>query len=900
MHRVFRIIHLVICLALIAHLLVAAFPAAAQDGGEEAFIAGLLPRLSPEAKIGQLFIVAFAGDNTALTSDIANLIRNYEVGGVVLSSDLNNLNSTGDAPIRLAGLTRQLQSLARTTVADPFVPLFVALRQNGDGTPNSEIVKGLTAVPGYMALGATWSPAQAETVGKIMGQELAAMGVNLLLGPVLDVRTQPSTSLFDPGVNLFGGDPYWVGVLGEAYARGLRAGAAERLAVTAEHFPGQGNLDDASFTVDRSLSDLAKIDLPPFERVMLNPTGTDRPLADALLTTNIRYRGFGGNIRERTAPISLDGVALQNLLQVPSVQAWRENGGLLISDAPGSLTAREYYSITTSGSYSVTRAALDAFQAGNDVLILDNLTPGQEAAQVRDVIAAFRQKYSTDPVFQQRVDSVVQRVLRLKYRLYPGYDFNQATVPLNAVEDQVNTGGPAVQQIAQEAVTLLWPPPDQIGTQRPGPDDTFLIAVDERRQRDCPTCPVVPTLSLAEVAQSLSRRYGVPTENITTTTYSALKDYLRGLDGAPDLTPDFESVGWIILAQQALNTTAREADAAQLLLDQRADLLAGKRVIGFMFGPPQGMTAQQLSRTDAWYVLYGKLTPNIEAAMQVLSGEQVPPGQSPVNLSDFGYDLTIQTEPEPDQVIALRVGEEAVPGQPTPAPVTLRVGDTARLNAGTIVDRNGHPVPDGTPVRFYIQADDAIAPVVQEAKTVNGVARTDLVLEKEGRLLIRAVSEPALTSTLLQVTISESGAVVATVAPTPTPTVTPIPTPTRTPTLTPTPTPTPTPSPMEAFLTRKPQNARWGELWLALSGCAVLSIGAYYLVHKRRADLGRALRAALWTAAGGLLGYVYFSLGWPGTEALRALFNAWAVLVMVFAGGILPLLYWVRVGPGER
>ena len=309
----------------------------------------------------------------------------------------------------------------------------MALRQDGDGPPNSEILNGLTPAPSYMALGATWNPANSKAVGQIVGQELSAMGVNLLLGPSLDVRTQPSTSVFDPGVNVFGGDPHWTGVMGDAYARGLQAGSAGRLAVTAKHFPGQGSLNDASFTIDRSLDDLKKIDLPPFERLMLNPIDQGRPLADALLTTNARYRGFDGNIRERTAPLSLDGAALQTLLDQPEVKAWRDRGGLLISDAPGSVMVREYYSATaSSGTISVTQAALEAFQAGNDMLLLDNLRPGDDAQAIRDVIAAFRQKYSTDPAFQQRVDSAVQRILRLKYRLYPNYDVTQVVVPLDS------------------------------------------------------------------------------------------------------------------------------------------------------------------------------------------------------------------------------------------------------------------------------------------------------------------------------------------------------------------------------------------------------------------------------------------------------------------------------------
>ncbi|CAG0929877.1 Beta-hexosaminidase [Thermoflexales bacterium] len=891
MQRALRIVTILII------LLKAAVPVLAQDGGEEAFIAGLLPKLSPEAKVGQLFIVGFQGTEVSPGSEIAALIRDDQVGGVILSTGNGNISNKLDTIVQVAGLTARLQNFARatrTSTAAPFLPLFMALRQDGDGPPHSEILADLTPAPSYMALGATWNPANAQAIGQIVGQELSAIGVNLLLGPSLDVRTQPATAALDPGVNVLGGDPYWTGVMGDAYARGLQTGSAGRLAVTARHFPGQGSLNDASYTIDRSLGDLRKIDLPPFERLMLNPIEGGRPLADALLTTNARYRGFDGNIRERTAPLSLDGTALKTLLEQPEVTAWRDRGGLLISDAPGAVIVRDYYSATTSsGTISVTQAALDAFQAGNDMLLLDNLRPGDDAQVIHDVIAAFRQKYSTDPAFQQRVDSAVQRILRLKYRLYPNYDVTQVVVALAEVRAKMNTGEAAVAKVAQDAVTLLWPP-DQVTPQQPGPADTLLIVVDTRRVQACPTCPFVQTLDPPDLARAFSQRYGLPTANITTTTYSELKAFVTFAANAPDLAPTFNAVQWVICAQQAISPDSPASDAVQLLIEQRADLLAGKRLIGFMFGPPHGFTTQQIERFTALYALYGKLATNVEAAVQALAAETLP-GRSPVNILALDYDLTVQTEPDPAQTIPLAVGEAAVPGQPTPAPVTLRVGDKAVIRAGPLMDRNGHQVPDDTPVKFIFQYDGDPTPKVQAATARDGMARTEFVLDKVGRLLIRANSEPALGSTVLEITISASGgAVVATVVPTPTPTPTRIPTATPTSTLTPTTTPTPQLGPLEVFFTRKTKNAQWGELILALMGVAAIGGGGYWAARQRRDDLARALRAGLWCALGGLIGYVYFSLGLPGSELFRSILSGWAALLFVGVGGLLPLAYWLR------
>jgi hypothetical protein len=67
-------------------------------------------------------------------------------------------------------------------------------------------------------------------------------------------------------------------------------------------------------------------------------------------------------------------------------------------------------------------------------------------------------------------------------------------------------------------------------------------------------------------------------------------------------------------------------------------------------------------------------------------------------------------------------------------------------------------------------------------------------------------------------------------------------------------------------------------------------------MRQRRGDLARALRAGLWCAIGGLIGYVYFTLGLPGSDLLRALLSSWSALLIVLLGGMLPLLYWLRQG----
>ena len=54
------------------------------------------------------------------------------------------------------------------------------------------------------------------------------------------------------------------------------------------------------------------------------------------MTSHIRYRGFQGNIRQLTPPISLAS-QLQDLMGLQEFADWRAGGGVLVSEALGSL-----------------------------------------------------------------------------------------------------------------------------------------------------------------------------------------------------------------------------------------------------------------------------------------------------------------------------------------------------------------------------------------------------------------------------------------------------------------------------------------------------------------------------------------------------------------------------------
>jgi beta-N-acetylhexosaminidase len=355
---------------------------------------------------------------------------------VILSPENGNFSNESSAPEQVLALTSDLQALAFSpsspvtvtasvpvTVSAPFeepesaeprvittevsisqivtltgqgMPLLVAVSQEGDGHPFTAMRNGFTQLPSSMALGATWNDSYAESIGSVVGQELSAVGVNLLLGPSLDVLKDPRPGLSDHlGTRVFGGDPFWTGRLGRAYIRGVHVGSEGRVATVAKHLPGLGasdrSLEEEVATVDKSLPDLRLIELPPFFAVTQADTVTET--TDALMTAHIRYRGFQGNIRYVTPPISLHAQGMEQIMTLPELASWRDKGGLLVSDSLGVPAIRRYYSPELT-SFPHRQITLDAFQAGNDLLTISRFSLDDswdaQLANIEDTIGFFR------------------------------------------------------------------------------------------------------------------------------------------------------------------------------------------------------------------------------------------------------------------------------------------------------------------------------------------------------------------------------------------------------------------------------------------------------------------------------------------------------------------------------
>lgn len=904
----------------IASLLVPVPAARAQPDSPLTKAQALLATMTAEERVGQLFLVTFRGTNTGPESQIYDLIANQHVGGVILLSENDNFLDNPDTITAAHQLIEQLQTNelepavetpapeTPTPIPNPntaLIPLFIGISQEGDGAPYDQILSGLTPLPGAMAIGATWKTELAQQVGSVLGEELSALGFNLFLGPSLDVVESPNPSAqIDLGTRSFGGDPFWVGRMGQSYISGLHTGSDGRMTVIAKHFPGRGSSDrspdEVVATVRKALEQLKQIELFPFFNVTNSTELTSN--ADGLLVSHIRYQGFQGNIRATTRPVSLDASALAMIIQLPEFAAWRTNGGLIVSDALGSQALRDFYS-QGGENYSARLVARDAFLAGNDLLYLGDISSQEQEldsyAATLNILDFFTQEYNNDSAFAQLVDAAVTRILTQKFRMYETFSPADVLPPESDLMG-IGTSQEVTFEVARSSATLVSPDQQELSTLLPAPpnqNDRIVFLTDTATYQQCSSCALQSAMTADALKETVERLYGpagsaqIFTTRLTNYPLTELELMLTG-ETKENIEPSLERANWIVIS--LVDVRSGQIELLRRFFSERPNLIRNKNVILFSFTAPHYLDATDISKLTAYYALYSKQPAFIEVAARLLFQQLALQGASPV--STVGYDLITATSPDPAQVIPLALDEGIVAPTPTPAaestplavePTAIplyKIGDTISVRAGPVYDHNQHIVPDGTVVQFTMSTRDDSGQSLQQisAVTTDGLARASFAIDKPGQVEISAISEPAVLSGVLQFDASNQGAAVTVVVPMIT--VTPIP-----------PTATVTLPPENDLISREghPRIGVWLLVLLALFGGAVLAYWAVSRISSPR----WGLRWALCVFIGGLLGYNYLALGLPGaSEWIANDAGAFGVLVLTFAGeilGIVAALLWM-------
>jgi beta-N-acetylhexosaminidase len=209
---------------------------------------------SGEAILSSLML-AFRG--TSVPAWLGERLAAAPAAGVTLFRQPNLRN-----PGQVRTLTASLQAAARRRATHDGLPLLIAADQEGGQL--LALGDGFTLFGSPMAIGATGDASLAERVGRAIGRELRAVGVNVDYAPVLDLAVNPANPAL--GIRSFGDDPHAVGRLAAAWLGGLQAAG---VAGVGKHFPGAGPAGEDTHLelaiVDRSRRQLDALELVPFK-----------------------------------------------------------------------------------------------------------------------------------------------------------------------------------------------------------------------------------------------------------------------------------------------------------------------------------------------------------------------------------------------------------------------------------------------------------------------------------------------------------------------------------------------------------------------------------------------------------------------------------------------------------
>ncbi|MGY8668125.1 glycoside hydrolase family 3 N-terminal domain-containing protein [Bradyrhizobium sp. UFLA05-109] len=213
-------------------------------------------------QLGPHFIVGYSS-----FPEIARLAEQGLIGGIYITRH-NIRRRTIDE------LRAEIAALQDKRRAAGLPPLVVTADQEGGIV--GHLSPPLTKVPALATL-AELPPEmrkeKAEEFGRTHGRELAALGVNLNLAPVLDLKPAAKRNRLDfhtlIGQRAIASDPAVVGEIASAYVRGLEESG---VGATLKHFPGIGRVrtDTHHFAanLDTPVEELEASDWRPFKEVL--------------------------------------------------------------------------------------------------------------------------------------------------------------------------------------------------------------------------------------------------------------------------------------------------------------------------------------------------------------------------------------------------------------------------------------------------------------------------------------------------------------------------------------------------------------------------------------------------------------------------------------------------------
>lgn len=336
-----------------------------------------------EQKAAQMLMVGFRDTVITAESEVAQWLRDYQIGGVILFE----YDSPSKSRPRNITSKQQLKTLVDNLKRLSPTPLFIAVDEEGGNVSRLKTRYGFepTVTPQY--LGSLDNEDSTRFYARRIAQTCSSLGINVNFAPSVDVNMNPECPVIGKIGRSFSADA-------EVVARNARWFIDEHskagVLCAIKHFPGHGSsVSDTHLGLADVTQSWTNTELLPYWLLLRDSLHT------AVMTSHI----FNRNI-DSVYPATLSASTismLRNSLQY---------NGLLFSD--------DMMMNAISKFFGLEESIYLAINAGVDVLVFSNNIDTYNPDIVKDAVEIIVRLVNSGKISQERIDQSYQRIMNAK------------------------------------------------------------------------------------------------------------------------------------------------------------------------------------------------------------------------------------------------------------------------------------------------------------------------------------------------------------------------------------------------------------------------------------------------------------------------------------------------------
>jgi beta-N-acetylhexosaminidase len=557
-----------------------------------------LHKLTLEEKVGQVFMIwcraSFLNVENPEYLQLLDAMQKYHVGSFAMTVHVDGPFLLRSEPYEAAELLNRLQKNSKLPL------LFAADFERG--VPMR--LMGATVFPHAMAFGGDGKLNDAESFGRITAEESRAIGIHWNFFPDADVNSNPANPIIN--TRSFGEDPKQVGDLVAAYIKGAHEGG---MLTTAKHFPGHGDtatdshLGVASVNVDHAHLD--SIELPPFRQAIAAGV-------DSVMVAHVTVPALDSdpNHVATISPAIVTGL-LQKQLGFQ---------GIIVTDA------LDMGGLTHLFANNIGRAAVEAFKAGNDLLLIPADFPASYNAMIQAI--------QSGEISEERLDRSVLKILEAKASL--GLQ-SARMVDIKALAEVVGKPQNLAfgQQVADDAVTLVRENgkvlPLKSSAKNQGTSKPALPYTTQEETHNQVVAVLFSDDVRADSGRAFAREFRarIPDARVIYVdpriAAGMSDEVLKAVDAAQTVV----AAVYVVPTAGKIGNSVAMTDASGALLQQLLDHAAEKTAVVAMGNP---YLAADFPKIENYMCTFSNASVSEIAAVQALFGEIVIHGHLPVSI----------------------------------------------------------------------------------------------------------------------------------------------------------------------------------------------------------------------------------------------------------------------------